>query len=224
MMHSLKRFITLAAAAALLAYGSGTSFASLLKLDMSGKTGSDTTLDGSTTLNGNTINNGQSWSLSATFDTATLVNMGGNGFKAAPGVSVTGVIDGTSFTTTGSFDVWLFDTLYLPPNYAVGFYIGNFNSIVTLFGSTAPAGWSADAPTPTIFQNDKGFLGPAYSSMNFSTSAGYLNLAPTALDTTAQITGAAAVPEPSTFVLLAVSFGVLGYARKKMIKADVEQL
>lgn len=35
-----------------------------------------------------------------------------------------------------------------------------------------------------------------------------------------QASGSASVPEPSTFVLLSVSLGVVGFVRRKMVKRE----
>ena len=89
---------------------------------------------------------------------------------------------------------------------------------------TTPTPWDPAAPTPLVFtgfsfSNTSDNLSIPLTGGSTLTNIGWdVNSKPTAEITSGG--GPAAVPEPSTYALLCIGLGVIGYARKKMVKRE----
>ena len=183
--------------------------------------------------------NGASATGSITFDMALLANPGRNLFDTSAGgdysmygtnipglvtalsVTVSGASDGNGLFTLADFDGVLFDTstagLNLNPNQQL---IGQ--SVVTGYGTGAwgtPAIISGSNPVQS-WTGDFQLFSPASSPAPYGSNPFEITTAGgEAMQLTSMI-AVNAVPEPSTYALLCISLGVVGYARKKMMKAE----
>ena len=176
--------------------------AGVLRLNMSGLTGLNTT-----TSNG-PVAYGTPWSLAADFDTASVGNL--NSFVVgAPAINVRVVVAGTTYTpTTNHFKVIL--STY--GSYSPG--ISGLSGLSAIYSNVTPSNWDPSAPTPVVFG---GFSSMLDNLLTIQSSAGTLILE-TGNEPSASITSASspAVPEPS-LVSLAIggaAFGLVALRRR----------
>ena len=210
----MKKIATLVVTAALTLTLAIAAQASLLSLDGTGSLNGATVLTtpgGSAPLGADT-----SFSYHAIFDST-------GGTEWIPGYGIYTYSSVTTFAlagygtyTSSSILVMLADPTSVFGSYAAGIISDQFNDIVNYYGTASPP-FSGNAPTPSVLSN----LGAKSNEGAFSFDGGVTlsNLGKGSAIPTTAITTASAVPEPSTYALLCLGLGVLGYARKRMNKA-----
>jgi PEP-CTERM motif len=210
MFRNLRGNFLTAVLALVVVFTYNTSYASTLSLNFAGTTSG-------ATLNGSAIDDATVWSLSATFDSASVIREQ-QGVGSVTTSKVSGLLGNTAFTSSDVLTISLIDpnNQILNSFYYVGIGTTVLNILNPVFVSSTTTGWDAINPTPTVFFDNLGALG---SSLSFNTSLGNLNLSIDPGAQSASIT-AAAVPEPSTYLLVSVGLVALGYARKKTHKSD----
>ena len=193
------------------------ALASLLALNYTGYFGPDTTLGG-TTLGAETP-----FSLKATFDSAADISPDPGGYSLFAITSFVLTLGGNSYTASPARDLNVtfaisvdVDTVYL-----LGFLdSADKNGFGSLFAFTAPP-ITSNTPTPSEYSGYY-FTSFALNSNSYTIAlnggAGDLVVKDFGVgDFKANLT-TSAVPEPSTCLLLTLSLGVVGYARRKMGK------
>ena len=190
------------------------TIASLMALDMTGGA-----LDGSTLLNGTALgSSGQDFdfTLHAVFDSTPI---GPSSTSFAWFATTT-----TMTLTTLSGDVTLRGTV------PVVLAAIHFGPLVMYAAGIAPDGVSDNYilgtaqspvfdplnPTPMVLVSDTTI---ATGTLVFGTDT-LSNLVGGTKVLTVEVSNATAVPEPSTYALLCISLGVVGFVRKKMIKVE----
>jgi hypothetical protein len=212
----MKKITTLVLTAALTLFLAVAAQASLLSLDVTGSLDGATVLTtpgGSAPLGADTL-----FSYHAIFEST-----GGN--DIGPGVyylySATTTFDlsGHGTYTSSSLSVALTDpsSSFTPGSYLSGILANNGDGLAAQ-NSTASPSFSMGAPTLSLLSNP--LPGMAYGAISFDGGVSLSNLTLGSAIQTAELTGASAVPEPSTYALLCISLGVVGYARKRMMKSE----
>ncbi len=209
MKNLIRSLLTMALLALTLAFAAPAS-ASVLVLNCSG------VFDGATTLNGTPLGGSTPFSFQALFDpTANLNDPPAAGVGVYP-ADVTFTLGAAAPYGVASMFV-VFDTS------AVSLYVfGLLDSatgsyLVSAFDAATPS-FSGDNPTVTVLSQENVSLGIGY--LTFTSNGIDQVLADFAFtnagNATATITDSSAVPEPTTYLLLCLSLGVVGVVRRKL--------
>ena len=190
--------------------------ASVVTLDVSGTFGAGVLLNGAISLENTPF------TYRALFDPA--VNTGtAPGNLVSPTLSLAFTLNSVTYYGGSSF-VYIDATDPVTPStpYTVGlsnesltdwqYFNGNYDSISTPFNAANPLN---SILSGTNVDNSSSGL-----SFAFTGGATLSNLVFDAGASTATFSGANAVPEPSTYLLLTISLGAVGYARKKMTRRE----
>jgi hypothetical protein len=189
--------------------------ASLMTMEVSGTFGAGVLLNDATSLENTPF------TYRALFDPA--VNTGAPPGNLVSPASVEFFINSVTYTGATSH-VWIDATDPVTPStpYTVGlsnesltdwqYFMGNYDTISTPFNAATPvnsilSGTNVDNSTSGL-------------RLTFTGGATLSNLVFDAGASTATFSGVSAVPEPSTYALLCISLGVVGYARRKMVKSE----
>ena len=189
------------------------SYASLMVLDMTGGS-----LDGATLLNGNALGvTGQDFdfTLHVVFDSTPITTIGTSFAWFAATTSLTLKTFSGDVTLHGTVPVSL-GAMVLGPTTLYAAAIapnGDFqNNYISGISSAPTPVFDPLNPTPTVLVSDTTY---AQGTLVFGGDT-LSNLGGGTKGLTAQVSNASAVPEPSTYALLCISLGVVGYARRKM--------
>jgi hypothetical protein len=131
--------------------------------------------------------------------------------------ATTFAITGHGTYTSSSLLVWLSD----PPTseygaYSAGIYANLSYKLVDFYITASPT-FLSSAPTPSLLSD---YILQEGWGLIFDEGATLTNITAGTATPTAEITNASAVPEPSTYALLCISLGVVGFVRKKMVKSE----
>jgi len=210
----MKKIATLVVTAALTLTLAIAAQASLLSLDGTGSLDGATVLTtpgGSAPLGADTP-----FSYHAIFDST-----GGTEWIPTYGIYLyssvtTFALAGYGTYTSSSLFVLLADPTSVYGSYSTGIVNDQNNFINSSYGTASPP-FSGNAPTPSVLSN---LVTPfTNGALTFDGGVTLSNLGNGSAIPTTAITTASAVPEPSTYALLCLGLGVLGYARKRMNKA-----
>jgi hypothetical protein len=210
--NMMKKIATLVVATALTLTLAVAAQASLLSLDVTGS------LDGATVLTtpggSAPLGTDTPFSYHAIFDST-----GGSEIISGTGLyqytaATTFALAGYGTYASSSLFVTLADPSSAFGKYMVGILADFSNNILIQYGTASPP-FSGGAPTPSVLSNfaTNGFNG----ALTFDGGVTLSNLTDVIGSIpTAAITTAAAVPEPSTYVLLTIALGAVGFVRRKM--------
>ena len=135
MFHNLRSNFLTAVLALVLGFTYNTSYASTLSLNFAGTTSG-------TTLNGSAIDDATVWSLSATFDSASVIREQ-QGVGSVTTSKVSGLLGNTAFTSSDVLTISLIDpnNKILNSFYYVGIGTTALNILNPVFVSSTTAGW-----------------------------------------------------------------------------------
>ena len=161
------------------------------------------------------------FSYHAIFESTGGTNMGPGGYYLYS-ATTTFDLSGHGTYTSSSLVVLLADptSIYFPGSYLTGIMDVGTGDGLGAKNSTASPSFSMGAPIPSLLSNS--LPGMASGTINFDSGVSLSNLTWGSAIQTAEFTAATAVPEPSTYALLCISLGVVGFARKKMVSKDSE--
>jgi PEP-CTERM motif len=182
--------------------------ASVMLLDMSG------TLGGATNLNGSALGADTAFTLHAVFDSTPINTAGPN--RSWYAATTTLNINGHN-ALNGALPVYLDSFTLFGTHYFAGIASasGDAQNLLTFSSDNPSPVIDTQNPAPTFFAVDGSSVG---GTLTFGTDTiSTINIVNT--PSTLQINYSNAVPEPSTYALLCLSLGVVGYARKKMNKS-----
>ncbi len=207
-------FLSLLTLAALTLSLTVAAQASLLSLNVTGSLDGATVLTtpgGSAPLGADTL-----FSYHAIFESTGGTNIG---FGYLYPATTTFDLSGHGTYTTSSVSVFLSDpsSSFSPGSYVSGIIAINGDGMAADNWTASPS-FSMSAPTPSLLSNPD--LGMAGGTISFEGGVSLSNLTLGSAIQTAELTGASAVPEPSTYALFCIGLGVLGYARKRMVKRE----
>lgn len=150
----------------------------------------------------------------------TPLTDGTNFFVYLYPASTTFELSGHGTYTSSSLSVFLADpsSVYAPGYYVVGLMAVNGDGLQAQSVTASPS-FSMGAPIPSLLLDP---VGMATGAISFDSGVSLSNLTLGSAIQTAEITAATAVPEPSTYALLCISLGVVGFARKRMVSKDSE--
>jgi hypothetical protein len=200
----------------------GTANASIMHLYYSGSFGPTTAL-GPT---GSEVAFGvdTAFTIDATFDSAVNIALipSGLGFGLYPATAIFSIDGEPDYQSAPGADL---SVILASPNPNFFFYyaagigdsVGDYALWSAFTSTTLP--FNAEAPSPTIFTD---YLGnpsglPFTIPLGDGTTSLVINDVSTLSIPTAELTGSA-VPEPSTYILLSIALGAVGFARKRMNK------
>jgi len=178
--------------------------AGILRLNMSGLTGLNTT-----TSNG-PVAYGTPWSLEADFDTASVGILPASTSYGAPAFNVKVVVGGITYAATNALNV----VLSLGGSPMPG--IQGSGGLSAFYNTVTPSNWDPSAPTPVVFGSFSSYFG---NGVSIDVGNGlFLDLKAQFASNSASITSASspAVPEPS-LVSLAIggaAFGLVALRRR----------
>lgn len=203
----INKITTLVVSAALTLIVAVTAHASVLPLNVTGSLDGATVL---TTSGGGTAALGADtpFSYHAIFDsTAGTEIFSGYGLYAYPAVT-TFVLTGQGTYTSSSLFVILADPTSIFAHYAAGILSDLSNTLVTQYSTASPP-FSASNPIPSTLS---GVGSHAFNgALTFDGGVTLSNLTNGVETTTSALT-----PEPSTYVLLTIALGAVGFVRRKM--------
>jgi PEP-CTERM motif len=162
-----------------------------------------------------------SFSYHATFESTGGTYMGGYLYSA----TTTFDLSGRGTYTSSSLSVLLADPTsplsFLTNYYTAGLMAANGDGMAGQYSTASPT-FFMGTPTPSLLSNPSLPPDLVGGTINFDGEVSLSNLTWGSANPTAELTAANTVPEPSTYALLCISLGVVGYARKRMVSKNCE--